>query len=153
MTRVRRRAPNLSRAHLSARRWFKSRLLSHKRNVFCLPRQKAFFLAFYGKIRSKSHKIKHIGIRDGHHGCPEARFFVSGTENSPKMLVYFLRFFALQRSRQSTARGDLNLRIQEGFTLLESSLEYLLLPPSMYLTAPLLPRSCSLQQAPPASGF
>ena len=80
----------------------------HKRNVFCLPRQKTFFLAFWGKIQAKSHKMRQNGLREGHHGCPEARFFVSSTENSPKNVVYFLRFFALQRSRQSTARGDLN---------------------------------------------
>ncbi len=90
---------------------FESLPARHKRNVFCLPRQKAFFLAFYGKIRSKSHKLRQNGLRDGLHGCPGARFFVSGNENSPKNVVYFLRFLALQRTRQSTARGDLNLKI------------------------------------------
>ena len=102
------------RRHVSTRggpapqRGFKSPLSRHKRNGFCLPRQKAFLLAFYGKMQAKSHKMRQNGLRDGHHGCPGACFFVSGTENRPKMLVYFLRFFALQRSRQSTARGDLN---------------------------------------------
>ena len=52
--------------------------------------------------------MRQNGLRDGHHGCHGARFFVSGTENRAKTLVYFLRFFALQRSRQSTAQGDLN---------------------------------------------
>ena len=89
-------------------RWFKSSRPSHKRNVFCLPRQKALFLALWGKIQAKLHKIKHIGFREGYRGCPGTRFFVSNTENRPKWLVYFLRFFALQRSRQPTVRRDLN---------------------------------------------
>ena len=38
--------------------------------------QKAFFLAFWGKIQVKSHKMRQNGLRDGHHGCPGARVFV-----------------------------------------------------------------------------
>ena len=103
---------------------FESHIQLHKRNVFCLPRQKAFFLAFYGKIRAKSNKCKQNRPRDGHIGCPGARFFVFDTENSPNWLVYFLRFFALQRSRQSTARGDLNYKIRsKTIRLLRSRLE------------------------------
>ena len=86
----------------------KSHRSHHKRNVFCLPRQKTFFLAFWGILQQKSHKMRQNGLRDGLMDCFGALFCVSGIENGSKMLVYFLRFFALQRSRQSTARGDLN---------------------------------------------
>ena len=44
------------RAHNPEVVWFKSHPRNHKRNLFCLPRQERFFLAFWAKYRANIRK-------------------------------------------------------------------------------------------------
>ena len=44
------------RAHNPEVVWFKSHPRNHKRNLFCLPRQERFFLAFWAKYRANNRK-------------------------------------------------------------------------------------------------
>ena len=45
------------RAHNPEVVWFKSHPRNHKRNLFCLPRQERFFLAFWAKYKANHRKM------------------------------------------------------------------------------------------------
>ena len=81
---------------------------SHERNLFCLPRQKRFFLAFWGKMQAKSQKIRQNGIRGGHHGCPGARFSFPAPKTARKRRCTFCVSLLCKEVGNRLRGGDLN---------------------------------------------
>jgi len=69
--------------------------LIHKRNLFCLPRQKGGGSCILSKNRAN---IGKIGLSGGGLAVREPDFFHFRQQKRAKMLVYFFRFFALQRT-------------------------------------------------------
>ena len=62
---------------------------------------KGVFLCFLEEKQAKSGKTSAKQTPERKISRPEARFFVFRGFPSPKMLVYFLRFFVLQRNKKS----------------------------------------------------
>ena len=52
--------------------------LRHQRNLFCLPRQKRFFLAFWAKSSEKQADYGQNGLRSGFTDAPESDYLRSG---------------------------------------------------------------------------
>ena len=65
-------------------REFESPISDHKRNLFCLPRQERFFLAFWAKYKA-NHRKMGFGAVDRLLRSP---FFAFSGRNSPKTPVY-----------------------------------------------------------------
>ena len=60
---------------------------------------------FFSHFRQKTGKNRRFRASMQSFGCSGARFFVIRRRKHPKTLVYFLRFFALQRSNKKVECG------------------------------------------------
>ncbi len=84
--------------------------MNHKRNVFCLSRQRAFLLAFQAKKRAKTGIF---GLQCGQPAAAEPDFLLSERENGRKCWYTFCVSLLCKEHQKSTGWKDLNPETRE----------------------------------------
>ena len=82
--------------------------LDHQRNLFCLPRQKRFFLAFWAKSSEKQVDYGQNGLRSNFTAASEPVFFIQAPKAAENAGVLLGVLYGCKELLKVSGRQDLN---------------------------------------------